>query len=147
MIRRVPGMTDRAQGGFTLLEAIVAMVVMATSMLALYGWLSSNTIAVTRAQAQLQAVEDARSALALVESINPMSEPSGTREIPPLTVSWESTAMTPTRSGLSPAGMPTLFDFALYRLDVRVTRGDRVVREFQVRRAGWVQARSSGFGE
>ena len=31
----------RAQSGFSLLEAIVAMVVMATAMLALYAWLSS----------------------------------------------------------------------------------------------------------
>ncbi|WP_168198943.1 PulJ/GspJ family protein [Luteimonas granuli] len=136
-----------AQAGFTLLEAIVAMVVMGTCLLALYGWLSTNTIAVTRAQAQMRAVADARSALAAIESINPMSERSGTREIPPLTVSWDSTPLTPTRPGISQAGMPTLFDFALYRLDVRVAREGAVVREFQVRRVGWVQARSGGFVE
>ena len=69
----------RAQSGFSLLEAIVAMVVMATALLALYAWLSSSTLGLTRAQAQTRALADSRSALALVETINPMLEPSGQR--------------------------------------------------------------------
>jgi general secretion pathway protein I len=134
-----------AQSGFTLLEAIVAMAIMATCLLALYGWLSSNTIAVSRAAAQTRALGDARAALAVVESINPMAEPQGERAVPPLTVRWESKAITPTRPGLSQAGFPTLFDFTLYDVDVQVLRDDTLVKEFTVRRSGWNQARSSEF--
>src|SRR5690606_25023927 len=54
----------RMQGGFSLLEAIIAMVVMATGLLALYAWLGSNTIALQRVQANAASLEDARSALA-----------------------------------------------------------------------------------
>jgi general secretion pathway protein I len=131
------------QSGFTLLEAIVAMVIMATCLLALYGWLSSNTIAVSRAAAQTRTLGDAHAALAVVESINPMAEPRGERVIAPLTVRWQSTAITPTRPGISQAGFPTLFDFALYDVHVQVLRNDAPVREFTVRRSGWVQARSN----
>ncbi|MCR6686518.1 type II secretion system protein [Pseudoxanthomonas sp.] len=73
----------RAQRGFTLLEAIVAMVVMATALLALYSWLSTSTLGLRRAQAQAQALEDARTALSLVEDVNPMQDPQGQRDAPP----------------------------------------------------------------
>lgn len=127
----------RGAAGFTLLEAIVAMVVMATSLLALYGWLSSSTIALNRAQAQTRAVEDARSALAVVETINPMREPSGERALPPLVVRWQSRPVAERRPGLSRVGMTTQFDFILYQVDVEVLRdGDRV-RDFSFRKAGW----------
>lgn len=134
-------MSGRRQAGFTLLEAIVAMVIMAVCMMALYGWLSANTISVTRAQAQTRDIADARSALAIVESLNPMAEPSGEREMPPLKVSWQSREITPARPGIGQAGFPTLFDFALYEVAVEVRRDGQLVKEFNVRRVGWVQAR------
>lgn len=127
----------RGAAGFTLLEAIVAMVVMATSLLALYGWLSSSTIGLNRAQAQTRAVGDARSALALVETINPMSEPTGERELPPLRVRWRSTPVAERRPGLSRIGMTTQFDFILYQVEVEVLRDGEPVRDFSFRKAGW----------
>lgn len=132
----------RRVSGFTLLEAIVAMVVMATSLLALYGWLSSNTIALNRAQAQTRALEDARSALAVVETINPMSEPSGERELPPLRVRWQSKPLADRRPGLSRIGMTNQFDFILYDVEVEVLRGGERVREFSFRKAGWEVVRA-----
>ena len=130
-----------AQDGFTLLEAIVAMVIMATALLALYSWLSTSTMALNRAQAQAHAIEDARAALALVEDINPMVEPDGERIAAPLTVRWRSQALTERRPGLSRIGMPTQFDFILYQVDVEVLRDGRLVRQFDLRRAGWEVAR------
>lgn len=137
--RRAPART----AGFTLLEAIVAMTIMATCLLALYAWLSSNTIAVSRAAAQTRALADARSALAVIESIDPLAEPSGQRVTGPLTVRWQAHEAAPTAVGIGQAGFPTLFDFTLYDVDVQVLRGDVAVKEFRVRRTGWKQARSS----
>lgn len=132
------------QSGFSLLEAIVAMTVMATSLLALYGWLSSSTIALKRVHAQSQALEDARTAVALVETVNPMLEPQGTREIEGITVRWESGPIADRRSGRSRAGSATAFDLALYDMKVEVMRGPRTVKEFHVRRAGWESVRTIG---
>ncbi|WP_206733353.1 prepilin-type N-terminal cleavage/methylation domain-containing protein [Luteimonas sp. YGD11-2] len=123
--------------GFTLLEAIVAMVVMATSLLALYSWLSTSTFALTRAQAQARSLEDARTALALVEDINPFEHPRGERDIGPLQVRWQATELTERRPGLSSVGFPTQFDFILYDVEVEALRDERVVRTFNFRKAGW----------
>lgn len=130
------------QRGFTLLEAIVALVLMATTLISLYTWLAANTIAIGRAQASTAALIDARAGLALIDSVNPMQEPSGERELGPLTVRWTSEPVVEPQPGLSRAGLPTLFRIGLYRMSVDVMRGPRVVRTFDVRRAGWEQVQS-----
>lgn len=131
-----------APRGFTLLEAIVALVLMATTLISLYTWLAANTIAISRAQASTAALMDARAGLALVESVNPMQEPSGERELGPLTVRWTSEPVVEPQPGLSRAGLPTLFRIGLYRMSVDVLRGPQVVRTFEVRRTGWEQVQS-----
>ena len=134
-------MGRRRQAGFTLLEAIVAMVVMATALLTLYSWLSSSTLALGRAQAQHRALEDARAAFALVADVNPMQQARGERTAAPLLVRWDATPVTERRPGLSRAGLPNQFDFILYRMDVEVVREGRTVRQFSFRKAGWEVAR------
>jgi len=138
----------RAQSGFSLLEAIVAMVVMATALLALYAWLSSSTLGLTRAQAQTRALADSRSALALVETINPMLEPSGQRRLGDIEVSWTTTPVVPRRTGLTRAGQPSLYDVALYDMEVSVRRDGGTEETFSLRRAGYEAVRTlSGIEE
>ena len=129
------------QRGFSLLEAIVALTIMATCLLALYAWLSTSTLALNRVRANAAALADARAAMAVVETINPMQEPTGTRRLPPLEIRWKSRPLTDLRLGMSPAGGATQFDFRLYALDVEVLRDSQFVREFSVRRTGWTAAR------
>lgn len=138
MTRRLP----LRHAGFSLLEAIVAMTIMATSLLALYAWLSTSTLGLNRARDSALALQDARSALALIEAVNPMAEPTGVRTLAPLEVRWTSTPLTELRHGISRSGTATQFDLRLYELDVEVRRDGNVVREFSVRKAGWVAARS-----
>ena len=52
------------QHGFSLLEAIVALTIMATCLLALYAWLSTSTFALGRVGANSRALQDARAAMA-----------------------------------------------------------------------------------
>lgn len=137
----------RLESGFSLLEAIVAMVVMATALLALYAWLSSSTLGLTRAQAQTRALQDARSALAMMETVNPMLEPSGQRRLGDIEVDWESTTAAARRSGRTRAGRPSLFDVALYEVQVTVRRDGSPEHTFALRRAGWEAVRSLGDDE
>lgn len=130
-----------SQGGFTLLEAIVALTLMATSLLSLYAWLSSNTLALNHVSAKALSLQDSRAAMAVIETINPMSTPDGARELAPLQIRWKSKPLTDRRFGMSAAYAATPFDFRLYLLDVTVMRDKRVVNEFSVRKTGWVVAR------
>lgn len=129
------------QQGFSLLEAIVALTIMATCLLALYAWLSTSTFALNRVRANAAALQDARVASAVLETINPMREAEGRRQIPPLEIRWKSRPATDLRIGMSRAGTATQFDFRLYDVDVEVRRDGNVVREFTVRKTGWEAAR------
>ena len=131
----------QGQRGFSLLEAIVALTIMATCLLALYAWLSTSTFALNRARDSALALQDARVAQAIVETINPMATPDGSREIAPLEIRWKSRPVTERRTGMSRAGTATQFDFRLYDIDVEVSRNGVLVRDFTLRKAGWEAAR------
>jgi len=141
------GLQCKAQQGFSLLEAIVALVLMATCLMALYAWLSANTLALNRAGWHVRALQDARAARAVLDTINPMAEPRGVRELPPLTIRWTAQPASEQRFGINRFGRPTQFDVRLYDLEVEVLRDGAVVREFNLRKTGWVAARPGALND
>jgi general secretion pathway protein I len=141
-IRSVGG--RHAAAGFTLLEAIVALVVFTMGAFVLYGWLSTNVITLQRL-VDLRASDAAtRSALELLHGVNPMLEPEGSRRAGLLEVSWQSTPVAAPRSAVTQVGRPTMFEAGLYELQVRVVQGERELRTFNVRQVGYRQVRAMG---
>jgi general secretion pathway protein I len=135
------------QSGFSLLEAIVALTIFSLCATALFAWLSVNVNALDRVQANRTRVGDGRTALALLEGVNPMKEPSGERELPGnLVVRWTARELVPRKPAISTTNSPLVFDIALYALDVRVTRAGHETSRFTLRRAGWETARTLGDG-
>ena len=132
-----------SQSGFSLLEAIVALTVFSICAMALYAWMSVNQTTLIRVQARDAALRDGRAALAMLELVNPMAEPSGSRELPGgLQVSWESDVVVPRAPGTSPAGGVLVFDVALYDMKVSAQREGPETATFTVRRAGWETVRT-----
>ena len=130
----------RAQAGFSLLEAIVALTIFSLCAMALYAWMSVNQTTLVRVQARDAAVRDGRAALAALELVNPMADPSGRRALPGgLEVRWE---IVPRAPGTGAAGGMLVFDMALYEMQVSALRQGRVVAAFTVRRAGWETVRT-----
>lgn len=133
----------RRMQGFSLLEAIVALTVFSICAMALYGWLAVNQGAILRVQARDHAIRDGRSALAMLETVNPMVEPQGARELPGgLEVRWDSRELVERQPGTGPAGTELVFDLALYEVEVQVLRDGGEVNRFSVRRAGWETVRT-----
>lgn len=130
------------QGGFTLLEAIVALVVLTTVAMSLFAWLSSNTQAVGRVQGHAERLADLRTALAVVETINPMQEERGEREFDGIEISWVATPLAPRRPGRARSGVQAAFDLALYDVEATVRRDEAMVGQLHVRRAGWEMVRN-----
>lgn len=128
--------------GFTLLEAIVALVVFTIGAFALYGWLSTNVITLERIRQRQQIEIATHSALDIIRRSNPMETPTGRRDIGGLTVTWTSKLVEPAKAGSDQGGGATLFAVGLYDLHVRVIRDGRELQAFHVRQAGWKQVRS-----
>lgn len=137
------GASRRRVRGFTLLEAIVALTVFSICAMALYGWLAVNLDALVRVEASAGSVRDGRAALAMLETVDPMAEPKGQRELPgELVIRWTSEEIGKRAPGAGPSGSVLIFDLALYDMHVEVLRAGREVRRFDVRRTGWETVRS-----
>lgn len=133
------GRPSKLQSGFTLLEAIVALVIFSMGALALYAWLSANVIALARVQDRKEAVSLVNSALDAVRRINPMQTPRGSRKIGEVTFSWEAKPVEPPRTAVTQLGLPTIFQVGLFSVDVRISRAGKEVDRFQVRELGYKQ--------
>ena len=115
--RRAPG--GRMLRGFGLLEAIVALVLLAGSGAALFAWINQNLAAASRVAQARQTAQLSLSAQALLEGVNPALEPSGQRALSSLSVSWTSQAAQPLRDGSSfSPGLVSNWQLGLYRTEV-----------------------------
>lgn len=130
---------QQAAGGFTLLEAIIALVIFSMGAFALYGWLSTNLHTLARVDAGRESLAAQQSALDVVRGVNPMDTPRGRREIADLRVEWNAELVEPARRGRSQVGSETVFEVGLYRLDVRIQQRGRDVGQFSVRQVGYRQ--------
>ncbi|MDE2156360.1 MAG: prepilin-type N-terminal cleavage/methylation domain-containing protein [Xanthomonadaceae bacterium] len=129
----------RRQRGFSLLEAIVALVIFSMVAMVLYGWQSTNLHALQRAEAHARENRLTRSALGVLAHVNPMKTPSGERPLGRYTVHWTAKPVQPVKPGVTAVGLPDLFEIGLYVLDVQVSDGDRTLTTFQLRRVGYRQ--------
>lgn len=130
------------QHGFSLLEAIVALVILSMVAMALYGLQNASLFTMRRAEAHASANDATRSALAVIDTINPMDTPKGDRTLGALQVTWEAQPVEPVKSGATISGLPSLFELGLYSVHVKVTQASRTVAAFDVRQVGYKQVRS-----
>ncbi len=137
-MRRGLGPARRVRG-FTLLEAIVALVVFSMGALALYGWLATNVNTLERIKARREVANLRMSALDMMQLVNPMSDPTGRRAVDRFEVRWQSRPLAPARQSVTQVGLPTLFQVGLYEVDVRVLRQSREIDRFKLRQVGYRQ--------
>lgn len=132
-----------AQQGFSLLEAIVALVILSTAGLALFNWINTNLITLQRVQTVQQKNEAIRNGLAFLKNINPLEKPTGKEEIGIYTFDWESEVLEAPQDGINArSGTLSLYQVALYNVTTRIYQHEQLVTEFTVRKVGYQQVRT-----
>lgn len=126
-----------AARGFGLLEAIVAMAILGSAGLLLFGWLQSSLETASRlrdaeARARLQ-IE----AQGYVARLNPMRQPSGEQRLADIELRWQSHPLEAPRpeANYGEMIMPVWW-LALYEVEVEAVQGPIRSRWTQ-RVAGW----------
>lgn len=132
--RRLNGLRLRPTGqtGFTLLEAVVAMTIFATSALGLYAWINSMLIGTARFDEIVIETTDVNNAVDFLSLLNPMERPDGQQQLGQLTVSWQSELMEPAR----PGNLVSTYEFGLYELDVVLSRPGAQPHSLTLRQVG-----------
>lgn len=131
----------KASRGFTLLEAIVALAILAAAGLALFAAMSQSLQMVQRAEHARVMDVALRNAIAWSERINPMQSPQGEQPLGEWTLRWSSEPVEAPRDGTTTSGQPGLYQVGLYRLRLELWRNGRLEREAELRRAGFRQVR------
>ena len=132
---------DRA-AGFTLLEAIVALVILASAGMALFAWINTQLIALQRVNEVRQSQAAQHNALALLELINPMAEPEGEEDFGPYRIRWRAGLLEPVKDGVSSKGEKGLYEVGLYRIEMDVLLPDNSpLVTLEARQVGYKQVR------
>ena len=106
--------------GFGLLEAIVALVLISATGLALFSWVNTNLAEASRLHERDASARLQMAAVEFLGSVNPSLEPRGQRTVGQLNLSWETTAQGAEAPGMSFLGLPTNYRLQLYDAAVEV---------------------------
>ncbi len=129
--------------GFTLIETLVALAILAMTLLAFYQFLASALGGVAAAERAATAYDRRQNALALAATLNPMEHPAGSFDLGPYRIRWHSEAIgAPRRSSGFPAGSGR-FIVALYRV-VLDFPGEPGVPAVEVVKLGYRSAAARG---
>jgi general secretion pathway protein I len=132
------------QRGFSLLEAVVAMVLISGAGAALFSWINSELASVSRLQQSNAKAEAMVNVLELMHTVNPMLTPEGTASFAAYRLTWNAKAVTPVQDGLTyPRGI-SLYQLALYDTLVRVDNPDGMPWfDFTLRQVGYKRVRDN----
>lgn len=112
------------QNGFTLIEAIVALVLIATTGMALFSWINSNIITLNRVQESNAENAATLNVVEYMNNVNPMTSPEGKAELGAYRLAWKSEASTEPRDGASyPFGI-SLYQLGMYQTKITVQKLD-----------------------
>lgn len=132
------------QAGFTLLEAIVAMVLISGAGMALFSWINTELSSVSRLQQSNARAEATVNAVEYMQAVNPMLKPEGSADFSVFHLQWKSKEATEVLDGVSyPRGI-SLYQVALYDTEIKVSHVDgKPWFSFTLRQVGYKRVRDN----
>ncbi len=130
-----------AARGFSLLEAVVALAILAAAGMALFAAMTQSVQMVGRAERARDVDLALRNSLAWVELVNPMETPTGEREVGAYLLRWSAEPLEEPRDGTTGYLQPGLYRIGLYRMKLELWRDGVLEREAELNRAGYRQVR------
>ncbi|WP_334049769.1 PulJ/GspJ family protein [Alteromonas gracilis] len=122
--------------GFSLLEAIVALLIVTMVGIATFSWISNLLLSISKIESQSYTNQVKRNVNELLSDINVMSMPAGDKEIGSLVVSWQAELVQPIKRGKSSNGGSSQFELGLYRVNVLVQRNNIQILNFETFQVG-----------
>lgn len=129
----------RTSRGFTLLEAIVALSIFATSTVALYSWYNVVLTGMVRTEAQLETIEFSRNLEAYLSMMQLQDEATGEFRSNGLLAIWRAELVEEKKEGRTLVGALGHYRFGLYTVNATI------VEERTRQEKGHLQTRLVGY--
>lgn len=134
--------------GFSLLEVIVALLLITSIGMALFSWMNTNTMSLQRVQFVQQRNIATRNALMYINTINPSQTPQGSTTLGSYIVNWNSRVLEPPKDGMAHTGGQGFYQVGIYEVAVEVQDLDKqVLANFTVREVGYLQVRKPNLND
>ena len=133
---------SQRQAGFTLLEAIVALVLMSSALGALYTWVNTDLIALRRAEAVIATQNIVQETVRQLQLLPLEDGAGGQLHVSGYTVDWRAKLVEPMAPGRSPRGPIGLYDHRLYEVAFDISAASVELGSWSLRQARYVQART-----
>lgn len=128
----------RAKAGFTLMETLVAVAVLAVAMIPLIVLQRDLARAQVRAEAALIRAEEEKAALQALNGVNPFAQAAGELDLGTARLEWSSSAISPIGRAQANWAGGEQFEIQLFRIDANLIRADdRANSRFTLDRLGW----------
>lgn len=128
--------TQSGESGFSVLEAMIAMALLAAALLPLLNLQAQFTRTVNSLERADRRLEVRHVALNKIKTINPAIEPRGEYEHLESQVKWTSRPVLPLET-IYDAGSPGVHDVGLYDVSVAISFSDGSSDQFTMRRLAW----------
>ncbi|WP_395338813.1 prepilin-type N-terminal cleavage/methylation domain-containing protein [Ningiella sp. W23] len=125
------------QKGFSLLEAIVALLLVTMISMVAFSWISSLLISVGKIEENAYSNQVQRNVTEFLADINVMAQPEGTQQFGRVSISWNAELIEPIRRGQSLAIGPTPYELGLYRVFVNIENDDLELLSFEQTQVGY----------
>lgn len=124
------------QKGFTLLEAIVALVILSTSGMTIYAWLGTSLDSFRRVNDTVELNQLSKDLDAYFRSLQLKTESSQTIQLNGYQIEWQASLVEPKKDGIHPSGAMNAFELGLYNLEVNIFRNNYQVGTYYTRVVG-----------
>ncbi len=127
--------------GFSLLEAIVALVLISMVGMALFGWVNANLQSLQRIQQVQKRHEAARNAMIFMETVNPMQQPTGDSTIGLYRFEWKADSLAEPMDNTSGLAGSGIYSVGLYETTVNIYVEQEWVTVIKLNQVGYKQVR------
>jgi type II secretory pathway pseudopilin PulG len=128
-------------GGFTLVEAIVALVVLSMSLMATYGWIQLSAEMLIKTDEVSSQEVGINLLVEELQGANFYQQTAGEYEYEQLLFKWVAEPYEETRPGRTGVGLEAAWDHRLYVISIEVFRDVTLVANYRLRLINSVLAR------
>jgi general secretion pathway protein I len=129
--------------GFTLIEALVALVLIGAFGMALFTWIDSSMVSLRRVEDATARNDATANIIEYMQAVNPMQTPQGKADFGSYQIQWNADPVTDQVDGLTSPQGTSLYQLVLYQTKISVTKaGDPYWFDLKLKLVGYKKVRS-----